>query len=68
MERPDMGNVLLESQDSDVYENPDRLDLAVLKPRKSESLLTAWLSDNVIHWFHQNIGYRLMVSNILLFH
>lgn len=61
MERPDMGNVLLESQDSDVYENPDRLDLVVLKPRKSESLLTTWLSDSVVHWFHQNIRYRLAV-------
>ncbi|KAH6668189.1 hypothetical protein B0J14DRAFT_156745 [Halenospora varia] len=59
MERPDMGNVLLESMDSDVYENPDRLDLVVLKPRKSESLLTTWLSDTVVHYFHQKIGYRI---------
>jgi hypothetical protein len=64
MERPDMGNVLLESQDSDVYENPDRLDLLVLKPRKKESLLTSWLSDSVIHWFHQKIGYKLTVRDV----
>jgi hypothetical protein len=61
LERPDMGGVFLEGQDSDVWERPDRLDLVVLKARRNESLLSAWMSDRFIHWYHQTIGFRLAV-------
>jgi hypothetical protein len=57
-----MGNVLLQGQDSDVWEKPDRLDLIVVKHRKNESLLSAWLSDRFVHWYHQTISYRVKVS------
>jgi hypothetical protein len=65
LQRPDLGNVYLEGQDSDVWDKPDRLDLLVLKPRKNDSLLSLWLSDRIVHWYHQQIGCRLKVSSSL---
>jgi len=62
---PDMGGVSLEGQDGDVWENPDRRDLIVLKARQNDSLLSAWMSDRLIHWYHQVIGFRLAVRVII---
>jgi hypothetical protein len=56
-----MGGVSLEGQDSDVWENPDRPDLMVLKARRNDSLLTTWMSNRLIPWYHQTIGFRLAV-------
>ena len=63
LDRPDMGGIYLEGQDSDVWEKPDRLDLIVMKSRKNESWLSAWMSDSFIHWYHWTIGSRLTVGN-----
>ena len=63
LDRQDMGNVYLQGQDSDVWDKPDRLDLVVVKPRKKESLLSAWMSDNLVHWYHWTVGSKLTVGN-----
>ena len=63
LDRPDMGGIYLEGQDSDVWDKPDHLDLITMKPRMNESLLSAWISDAFVDWYHRTIGSRLTVGN-----
>jgi hypothetical protein len=55
LRRPDLGAVYLIGKDSDIWNEPDRLDLAVLKARRNESIFTALLSDKFIHSLHQKL-------------
>ncbi|KAL8838166.1 MAG: hypothetical protein Q9176_005249 [Flavoplaca citrina] len=61
MKRPSMGNVYLLGQDSDVWANPEESDLIALQARYCDSPLSRWMSDILVHWYHQTIGKRLRV-------
>lgn len=61
LRRPDLGGVYLIGADSDIWTDPDRLDLAVLKHRHNESIFTALLSDRFIHGLHRAI-FRVVSS------
>ena len=55
LRRPDLGAIYLIGKDSDIWNEPDRLDLAVLKARRNESIFTALLSDKFIHSLHRKL-------------
>jgi hypothetical protein len=46
--------------DKVTWENPDRLDLLVLRARREDSLFSALLSDKFVYWFHQKVFYPLV--------
>ena len=58
-----MGGIYLEGQDSDIWDKPDRLDLIAVRPRENESLLSAWISDAFVHWYHWTIESTLTVGS-----
>ena len=58
-----MGNVRLVGQDSNVWSEPDKSDLIALQARHANDQLTAWVSNTVVHWWHQIIGKYLRVLN-----
>jgi hypothetical protein len=62
LDRPDMGGVYLTGQDSDVWEDPDRFDLIAVKARRTESILSSWMSDRIVNWYHSHIGRHLQVG------
>ncbi|KAI4103509.1 MAG: hypothetical protein LQ339_004234 [Xanthoria mediterranea] len=59
MRRPSMGNVYLLGQDSDIWANPEESDLIALQARHSDSPVSRWMSDTLVHWYHQAIGRKL---------
>lgn len=61
MRRPSMGNVYLLGQDSDIWANPEESDLIALQARHSDSPVSRWMSDTLVHWYHQAIGRKLRV-------
>ena len=65
MKRPSMGNVYLLGQDSDVWANPEESDLIALQARDCDNTVSRWMSDILVHWYHQTIGKRLRVSYAL---
>lgn len=56
-----MGYVYLMGPDRDIWGNPDQGDLVVLKRRGNDSLLSRILSDFLIHYYHQFLGWRFRV-------
>ena len=64
MKRPKMGNVYLLGQDSDIWEQPDILDLIALNARQSQDPLTTWMADDVVHWYHKVLGRLFRVSTL----
>lgn len=61
MRRPSMGNVYLLGQDSDIWANPEESDLIALQARYSDSPVSRWMTDTLVHWYHQAIGRKLRV-------
>ena len=61
MRRPSMGYVYLLGQDSDIWANPEESDLIALQARHSDSPVSRWMSDTLVHWYHQAVGRRLRV-------
>lgn len=55
-------NIDLSGLDALVWEQPDKLDLVVFQPKKSESLFASLLSDTLIYWLHQAILYPIVSS------
>ena len=64
LSRPDLGGIYLTGQDSHIWKEPDRLELAVLKARRNESIFTALLSDKFIHSFHQKLYWIVSLTSI----
>ena len=56
-----MGYVYLLGQDSDIWANPEESDLIALQARHSDSPVSRWMSDTLVHWYHQAIGRKLRV-------
>ncbi|MCJ1398042.1 hypothetical protein MMC11_001239 [Xylographa trunciseda] len=56
MKRPSMGCVYLLGQDSDIWEKPERTDLVALNRCKSEGVFSLWVTETVIHQYHQLVG------------
>jgi hypothetical protein len=61
MKNPRMGNVYLLGQDSDIWENPASEDMITLKARNIEDTVSRFLTNRVIHWYHQALGWRVKV-------
>jgi hypothetical protein len=61
MKNPRMGNVYLLGQDSDIWENPASEDMITLKARNIEDSVSRFLTNRVIHWYHQTLGWRVKV-------
>ena len=56
-----MGNVYLLGQDSDIWENPDVLDLIALNARREDDLFSKWVADCLVEWYHQILGRYIRV-------
>lgn len=63
MKRPSMGSVYLLGLDSDIWEKPDLPDLISLGPGRSESIVSAWLTNSFVHQYHQILGRYLRVRH-----
>jgi hypothetical protein len=56
-----MGNVYLLGPDSDIWENPNHLDLIAINSKKSDNSLSRLITVMVVDWFHRLVGWRLRV-------
>ncbi|KAK0701901.1 hypothetical protein B0T26DRAFT_865916 [Lasiosphaeria miniovina] len=56
-------NIGLSGLDALVWERPDKLDLLVLQPQKSESIFSSLLSNKIIYWLHQVIFYPIVKTS-----
>jgi hypothetical protein len=65
MKAPSMGNVYLLGPDSDIWENPNHLDLFSIDPKKSDNSLSRLITIVVVDWFHRLVGWRLRVRTLL---
>lgn len=66
--RHDGGHSFLRGREKSTWDDPE--DLIALSSRHVENdLLTSWITDTIVPWFHRRYGYRLKVcskSNIHL--
>jgi len=56
-----MRDVYLLGPDSDVWDNPDHLDLLCIDAKKRDNALSRLITTIIIDWFHRTIGWRLRV-------
>ena len=68
MECTSMGAVYLLGQDSEIWSKPDKSDLVALRARHGDDLLTAWINDKAVHWWHRAIGKHLRVLSLIPLH
>ncbi|KAF2244972.1 hypothetical protein BU26DRAFT_608451 [Trematosphaeria pertusa] len=52
-------NVYLLGQDSDIWEKPEVEDMVALKTRPVGDLVSRFLTDSIIHWYHRIIGRKI---------
>ena len=63
MKTPSMGNVYLLGPDSDIWKDPDHLDLISMDPKKSGNCVSKAVAVIVLKWYHRLIGRRFKVSH-----
>jgi hypothetical protein len=61
MKTPSMGNVYLLGPDSDIWEKPDQFDLVTLHAQENGDLISRFLTDVLIHWYHRLFGWHFKV-------
>jgi hypothetical protein len=62
MKIPSMGNVYLLGADSDVWENPDLLDMISISPDISDNWISRAITYVVTNWYHRVIGKTFKVD------
>jgi len=65
MKRPSMGCIYLLGEDSVTWDKPDGEDLVALRPRQADGLFSSWVTDSVVHTYHQLLGRHFRVSSLL---
>ncbi|KAI1173336.1 hypothetical protein F4777DRAFT_600714 [Nemania sp. FL0916] len=68
MNDPSMGNIYLLGPDSDVWENFDASELVCLKPNRTDSLVTRFLTNKLVTMFHRIIGHHFKKPDQLDIH
>ena len=60
-----MGCVYLLGQDSETWNKYDLNDLVALRPRQSDGLFSAWVTDSVVHTYHRILGRYFRVTTLV---
>ncbi|KAI0975149.1 hypothetical protein F4678DRAFT_318818 [Xylaria arbuscula] len=68
MKDPSMGNVYLLGADSDVWETFNASELVCLKPNKSDSLVTRFLTNKIVTSYHYIVGHHFRKPDALDIH
>lgn len=66
MKTPSMGNVYLLGLDSDIWEDPNLLDLVSINPKKSDNWVSKAVTIAVADWYHRFIGRKFKVYRPLV--
>jgi hypothetical protein len=61
LKRPDYGAVYFVGEDSETWTQPNTRELFSVLPRRPESLFTAFITNHVLQFYHQNIGRHIHV-------
>ncbi|KAH7138210.1 hypothetical protein B0J11DRAFT_587350 [Dendryphion nanum] len=66
IKNPRLGNVFLLGADWDVWENPIMEDMVSLKSRQAEDIASRFLTNRLIYWYHNTLGWKLEVHYFIL--